>query len=67
MYLQKLWDSNFEELVKYKDQHGDCNIPISYEANPSLGAWAFSQKMANKKKKLTDDRFERLSELGFKF
>lgn len=41
--------------------------PISYAANPSLGAWAFSQKMAYKKDKLSDEKCEKLLELGFKF
>lgn len=66
-YLENLWDKSYQELAKYKEELGHCSIPISYEPNPSLGAWAFSQKMAYKKGKLTQDRFDKLNELGFPF
>ena len=66
-YLEKLWDENFQQLVAYKEKMGDCDIPLSYESNPALGAWAFSQRMAYKKKKLSNARFERLRDLDFKF
>ena len=66
-YLEDLWDKSYDELVAYKNHFGNCNIPISYDANPSLGAWAFSQRMAYKKGKLSDDRIEKLTELGFSF
>ncbi|KAL9178962.1 hypothetical protein ACHAXT_011935 [Thalassiosira profunda] len=66
-YLEDLWENSYQELVAYKNHFGHCNIPISYSANPSLGAWAFSQKMAFKKDKLSQDRIDKLSELGFSF
>lgn len=64
-YLEELWDKSYQELAAYKDHFGHCNIPISYEANPSLGAWAFSQRMAYKKNKLSQNRFDKLNELEF--
>lgn len=66
-YLEDLWDKSYQELVAYSNHFGHCNIPISYEANPSLGAWAFTQKMAFKKGILSEDRIEKLNELGFSF
>lgn len=66
-YLESLWDKSYEELAAYKEHFGHCNIPISYEANPSLGAWAFSQRMAFKKNRLSEERIEKLTELGFSF
>ncbi len=66
-YLQNLWDSNYEKLKQYVEEHGHSQILINYEANPSLGAWAFSQKLAQKKKKLSGERFEKLMEVGFQF
>ena len=66
-YLEDLWDKSYNELVAYKAHFGHCNIPISYAANPSLGAWAFSQKMAYRKDKLSEDRVNKLIELGFSF
>ncbi|KAL7536840.1 LOW QUALITY PROTEIN: hypothetical protein ACHAXR_007432 [Thalassiosira sp. AJA248-18] len=66
-YLEDLWDASYTELAAYKNHFGHCNIPISYDANPSLGAWAFSQRMAYKKNKLSEDRIAKLNELGFSF
>lgn len=66
-YLEDLWEKSYQELVAYKEHFGHCNIPISYEANPPLGAWAFSQRMAFKKDKLSQDRIDKLIELGFSF
>ena len=66
-YLEDLWEKSYQELVAYKEHFGHTNIPISYDANPSLGAWAFSQRMAYKKGKLSPDRIEKLSELEFAF
>eukprot|EP00551_Chaetoceros_affinis_P010200 CAMPEP_0203675788 /NCGR_PEP_ID=MMETSP0090-20130426/22149_1 /ASSEMBLY_ACC=CAM_ASM_001088 /TAXON_ID=426623 /ORGANISM="Chaetoceros affinis, Strain CCMP159" /LENGTH=275 /DNA_ID=CAMNT_0050542117 /DNA_START=42 /DNA_END=866 /DNA_ORIENTATION=- len=31
------WDEMFEELVKFKDDHGHCLVPQRYEQNSSLG------------------------------
>ena len=64
-YLEDLWDKSYQELSAYKDHFGHCNIPISYEGNPSLGAWAFSQKMAFKKDKLSQERYDKLNALEF--
>ena len=66
-YLEGLWDSSYQELAAYKKHFGHCNIPVSYKANPSLGAWAFSQRMAYKKDRLSEERIVKLNELGFSF
>lgn len=31
------WDEMFNQLVEYKNQHGDCLVPSRYEANLKLG------------------------------
>lgn len=36
---RKVWNERFEELLEYKKQHGDCNVPGRYKANPTLGRW----------------------------
>jgi hypothetical protein len=67
VYLQKLWDANYAQLAETVERTGNADIPFKYEANPSLGAWCFAQRMAHKKNKLTKERYDRLMELGFKF
>lgn len=64
---EDLWETSYRELVAYKTRFGHCHIPITYEANLSLGAWAFSQQMAYKRNKLSKDRTKKLNELGFLF
>ena len=66
-YLEDLWEKSYCELADYKNNFGQCNVPINYEANASLGAWVFSQRMAYKKGKLSEGRIEKLNKLGFLF
>lgn len=32
------------ELKKYKEEHGDCDVPLDYGTNPSLGIWVDLQR-----------------------
>ncbi|KAL7488747.1 hypothetical protein ACHAW6_016116, partial [Cyclotella cf. meneghiniana] len=34
----------FEELVKYKEAHGNCRVPCNYPENRKLGRWVESQR-----------------------
>ena len=63
-YLLDLWEKSYKELVAYKEKYGNCKIPVNYTANPSLGAWAFAQRMAHKKEKLSEERVTKLTEIG---
>jgi len=64
-YLSELWEKSYNEMVEYKEKYGNCKIPVNYAANPSLGAWAFAQKMAHKKDKLSEERVQKLTDIGF--
>jgi hypothetical protein len=66
-YLQELWDASYEKLSKVAEETGNCDIPLKYDADPSLAAWCFAQKMAKKKDKLSEERVSKLEQLGFKF
>eukprot|EP00804_Cyclotella_cryptica_P020157 CCRYP_014932-RB/>CCRYP_014932-RB protein AED:0.07 eAED:0.07 QI:215/0.81/0.75/1/0.63/0.58/12/3112/737 len=66
-YLNALWDANYEKCVALVKETGNCDIPLKYAADPSLGAWCFAQRMAFKKNKLSEDRRSKLLGLGFKF
>ena len=33
------WMRMFEELMEYKEQHGNCLVPTMYEDNRKLGRW----------------------------
>ncbi|CAJ1945914.1 unnamed protein product [Cylindrotheca closterium] len=66
-----VWQERFNELVEYKQRHGDCNVPCRFEENPTLGMWVKCQRRqyklyrSNQLSRLTPERFQLLANLGF--
>jgi hypothetical protein len=58
------WNKRFMELAKYKEKNGHCNIPIT---NVSLGSFISDQRRLFRSKKLKEDRYEKLVDIGFVF
>ena len=65
------WETRFDELVKYKAKHGDCDVPMSHV---KLGPWVNKQRTRLSKQgayyrdeKFAQDRIDRLSSIGFKW
>jgi hypothetical protein len=62
------WNRKFEELKKYKAEHGDLNVPKDHL---SLGLWVRTQRFQYKLKKeskqsfFTDEREAAMNEIGF--
>jgi len=63
--LTNLLEVMFSELCKYREIHGDCNVPAQYAENPALGIWISNQRTYYKEKKLSKDRIDRLEAIGF--
>jgi len=61
------WDKRFEQLKRYKKDHGDCNVPRKYKANPQLGEWVHEQRKLYKNGKLSKERINLLKGIGFKW
>ena len=67
----KGWMRMFEELMEYKEKHGDCLVPSRYEGNLKLGRWVFSQRRGYHEAKrgetswMTEERQLKLEEIGF--
>mmetsp|Transcript_11283 Transcript_11283/g.24068 ORF Transcript_11283/g.24068 Transcript_11283/m.24068 type:complete len:344 (-) Transcript_11283:618-1649(-) len=65
------WMDRFMELKRYKDEHGDCNVPQKWKENPSLGRWVDNQKTQHKKlydgkpTHMTIERIQLLVSIGF--
>jgi len=57
------WDTMFEELRKFKDREGHCNVPSSYSDNPKLGIWVSNHRA--KRSKISKERASRLDSIGF--
>ena len=59
------WEEMFAALVKYKKEHGHCNVPRHWAENPQLAQWLTTQR--TKRDKLNKDRTRRLAEIGFEW
>lgn len=65
-----LWTMQFEALVQYKKDNGNCLVPI---ADDVLGCWVQTQRQQMTKKNkgltsyLTPQRIEKLNSLGFEW
>jgi hypothetical protein len=64
------WNVQFQQLRIYKQQHGDCIVPISH-ANKQLANWVHNQRkqynlrLKGKASDLTTERLQRLQDIGF--
>ena len=59
------WEDRFEEVVAYRNLHGDCNIPTTYPENPKLGRFVNATRVQNNRGTLSPERKRRLDEIGF--
>lgn len=57
------WNESYVLLLKYKDKHGDCNIPSS--SRNGLSRWVSTQREFYKQNRLTNERVEKLNKIGF--
>ena len=71
--LAERWKARFQQLVRYKLKHGDCNVPKGYSDAP-LHAWVRKQRI-NKQirdksggiKGLTKEQVAALDSIGFQW
>jgi hypothetical protein len=64
-HLEIQFQKQYESLVEYKKEHGDCMVPPSYETHPGLGRWVNKRRMAFKKGEMPDYHQDLLNKLGF--
>lgn len=70
---QDSWESKFERLVQFKEKHGHTLVPKQYKSDQSLSSWVFRQRrqysflMNGQSSSLSNDRLEKLKEIGFVF
>ena len=62
--IDEAWIARFNELVDFKSENGDCNVP---RKQGSLGMWVGTQRMTYKKGKLSQDRIGLLESIGFEW
>ena len=67
------WDLRLAELVAYKEEHGDCNVPAKYTPNKQLGTWVAKQRRQyrlineGKTSSMPEGRVAKLNEVGFEW
>ena len=69
------FDERCNQLLQYKEQFGDCNVPQRYAENKSLGVWCRHMRAAYRSIQkgvapacsLPQDRMDKLEELGFEW
>lgn len=59
------WNDKFEMLVKFKNEHGHCNI--SRRELPDPGVWVSAQRTAYRLKRLSQYRIDKLESIGFEW
>ncbi len=65
--LYKKWLYKYELTKKYYEEHGNLNVPKKYEVNGvKLGEWLVTQRSNYREKKLSKQKIELLTEIGFK-
>ena len=62
--MAEQWNSRFKELLSYRSEHGDSNVP---QRRGKLGSWVKLQRALYKAGSLAQDRIDRLSSIGFKW
>lgn len=76
MTHKEKWDSRFEELLDYKKQHASTRVPSGKRRDgtfSSLGKWCDHQRQLYKRRRegkkcsLTDDRLQKLEDMGFEW
>lgn len=66
------WNKNFEKLKRYREVHGNCDVPYRFAHDPSLGSWASNQRTRYKRvmeREPTEDVIwiKKLESIGFEW
>jgi len=68
-----LWQTRYDELVAFKQQHDHCNVPQNCEHNKPLGRWVANQRALykllsqGKPSQMTAERQAALEKIGFEW
>jgi len=57
------WEIMFDELRKFKEREGHCNVPARFSDNPKLGNWVSTQR--GQKLKISKERAAKLHSIDF--
>lgn len=58
-------EEQFENLKKYKEKHGHCNVSQYCKEFPGLGRWVLKQRVYYNKNQLEQVKIDQLESIGF--
>jgi hypothetical protein len=67
------WNIMYSKLQAFQREARHCKVPKGYTKDPELANWVRNQRLEhanmtkNKKSRMTQDRFQMLDDLGFKW
>jgi negative regulator of genetic competence, sporulation and motility len=61
------WQAMFDTLVRFTQQYGHCNVPRDFRESPDLSRWTERQRLLREFGNLSQERQQRLEELGFEW
>jgi hypothetical protein len=65
------WERHINDLKKFRDDYGDCLVPLNHPKYPKLGLWVKEQRRhytlmkQDKPSHMTDERARALDDVGF--
>lgn len=59
------WETMYQQLILFKQQHGHCYVSASYLENLTLGVWASNQRALCNQGKLPEERKQKLDKINF--
>lgn len=64
--VDRLWENGFAEAKTYSEKNGNLDVPVKYrtENDFPLGTWIQRQRNVYRKNKISNERIERLTEIG---
>ena len=61
--VNEAWKKQFDELIRYKQIYGNCNVPYKWEENPQLSWWVRMQRKLRRSGSLRPERVRLLEEI----
>jgi Helicase associated domain len=62
---QMKWNDMYTKLLSFRNEFGDCRVPMHYDANPALGRWVSRHRHEYATGVLDDQRCSRLEQIDF--
>jgi len=63
--LSQPWRTRFADLLRYKEVHGNCDVPAKWKEDKKLSNWVSQQRQHHKRGSLQATRIKLLEEAGF--